>query len=94
MSTIDKCPTPDPCDDQQFTVTASATYPESDLSWRVMLPLAEFTIYRNATYLLISLLISAISIMFTRAADDGDVNQIDADIQRIQGVLNEIINRK
>ena len=91
MSTIDNCPIPDPCEDQEFKVTASASYPDSDLSWRVALPLAEFTIYRNSTYLLISLLIASISIIFTRLANDGDQDKAERTFAKIKNVLDEII---
>ncbi len=94
MSTIDNCPIPDPCEDQEFTVTASASYPESALSWRVKLPMAEFTIYRNSTYLLISLLISAISIMFTRLSRTGDIRKMEQDFALVKQVLDNIIEAK
>jgi hypothetical protein len=92
MTTIDNCPLPDPCDTQEFKVTASASYPRSALSWEVDLPLAEFTIYRNSTYLLISLLVSAISVIFTRMARDGDQRQAQDSFNKIRNVLDSIID--
>jgi hypothetical protein len=92
MNTIDNCPIPDPCETQEFKVVASASYPKSELSWEVDLPLAEFTIYRNSTYLLISLLVSAISVIFTRMARDGDQGRATASFNHIRRAMEDVID--
>ncbi len=82
------CPKPGPCDPQTFTVEATSTYPPSKACWEVTLPTEQHVYYQNITYNLISLLIGAIGVAFSKHDIDGDADALKHRIAEIEAVLD------
>jgi hypothetical protein len=81
------CPQPNPCDLQEFKVTASSSYPESKVEWEMRLPLEEHLYYTNVTYDLIAMLIARIGIVFTKSElENEDPKEALAEIRRVLNV--------